>query len=186
MLRGPAHGDLHGRNVLVGEVRDRVLWPAVFDYEHMSDCNLVGWDFVKLETELKVRAYEAMFPRKDADFVREVHAFELMLAAHTEQHHQSSATGWPATSRELAAGRVATAISADPLDLAALYRVGNCGCNQPLAGGVFLPAGLLRGGDGQFLQRDPAGIAGRDGVVRGGGVAAGQAAKPARGGMDGR
>src|SRR5205807_2181974 len=57
MLRGPAHGDLHGRNVIVGRVRDRVLWPAVFDYEDMSDCNLVGWDFVKLETELKVRAY---------------------------------------------------------------------------------------------------------------------------------
>src|SRR5262249_14449306 len=66
MLRGYAHGDLHGRNVLVGVVRERVLWPTVFDYEHMGPGNLVGWDFVKLETELKVRAYDALFPRPEA------------------------------------------------------------------------------------------------------------------------
>lgn len=94
MLRGPAHGDLHGRNILVGEVRDRVLWPAVYDYEHMSDGNLIGWDFVKLETELKVRAYDRMFPRREADFVHDVHAFELHLAAQTEKHHHSG--GWEA------------------------------------------------------------------------------------------
>ena len=57
MLRGCAHGDLHGRNILVGIVRDQAMWPTVFDYEDMGPCNLIGWDFVKLETELKIRAY---------------------------------------------------------------------------------------------------------------------------------
>jgi len=31
MLFGPAHGDLHGRNVIVGTVRGEAEWPAVFD-----------------------------------------------------------------------------------------------------------------------------------------------------------
>ena len=57
MLRGCAHGDLHGRNILVGIVRDQAMWPTVFDYEDMGPRNLIGWDFVKLETELKIRAY---------------------------------------------------------------------------------------------------------------------------------
>ena len=61
MLRGASHGDLHGRNVLVGIVRERALWPALFDYEDMSFCNLVAWDFAKLETELKTRAYVEIF-----------------------------------------------------------------------------------------------------------------------------
>jgi len=46
LLRGYGHGDLHGRNVLVGRVGDRVLWPAVFDYGDMGMDNLIGWDFV--------------------------------------------------------------------------------------------------------------------------------------------
>jgi tetratricopeptide (TPR) repeat protein len=64
VVRGPAHGDLHGRNVLVGANadRDRVDHPAVFDYEGMGADNLVGWDFVKLETELKVRALRHLLP----------------------------------------------------------------------------------------------------------------------------
>ncbi len=61
MLRGASHGDLHGRNVLVGIVRERALWPALFDYEDMDFCNLVAWDFAKLETELKIRAYVEIF-----------------------------------------------------------------------------------------------------------------------------
>ena len=55
------HGDLHGRNILVGIVRDQAMWPTVFDYEDMCPCNLIGWDFVKLETELKIRAYVDVF-----------------------------------------------------------------------------------------------------------------------------
>jgi len=96
MLRGPAHGDLHGRNVLVGRIRDQVLWPAVFDYEHMSNCNLVGWDFVKLETELKSRAYDLIYPRVEKGLVKEVHDFELDLADKTEKHNKAG--DWPAGS----------------------------------------------------------------------------------------
>jgi tetratricopeptide (TPR) repeat protein len=94
LLRGCAHGDLHGRNVLVGLVHDRVLWPTVFDYEDMSPCNWLGWDFVKLETELKVRAYLEVFPGKGpAAFVRQVQAAEIGLNEQTEACHQ--ARHWP-------------------------------------------------------------------------------------------
>src|SRR5262249_21122600 len=62
VLRGRSHGDLHGRNVLVGRVDDAVHWPALYDYEAMANDNLIGWDFVKLETELKVRAFHHAFP----------------------------------------------------------------------------------------------------------------------------
>ena len=55
MLRGCAHGDLHGRNVLVAQIRGKVLWPTLYDYEDMGPCNLLGWDFVKLETDASGR-----------------------------------------------------------------------------------------------------------------------------------
>jgi len=54
-LVGRSHGDLHGRNVLVGVRRGEVEYPAVFDYEEMRPRNVLAWDFAKLETELKVR-----------------------------------------------------------------------------------------------------------------------------------
>ncbi len=97
MLRGPAHGDLHGRNVLVGVQKDEdgVVWPALFDYEHMAIDNLVGWDFVKLETELKIRAYPHVFkdqePRRQ--YVVAVQALEQELGERTEQHRDDG--GWP-------------------------------------------------------------------------------------------
>lgn len=53
MLVGPAHGDLHGRNIIAGVVRGEAEWPAVFDFDKMKSENLVAWDFVKLEMELK-------------------------------------------------------------------------------------------------------------------------------------
>jgi hypothetical protein len=94
MLRGCAHGDLHGRNILVGIVRDRAMWPTVFDYEDMGPGNLVGWDFVKLETELKFRAYLDIFGgRKAADFVKKVREFELALNIRTEACHLDR--DWP-------------------------------------------------------------------------------------------
>jgi hypothetical protein len=46
MLRGKAHGDLHGRNILVGIVGAQAHWPAIFDHENMADDNLLAWDFV--------------------------------------------------------------------------------------------------------------------------------------------
>ena len=54
-LVGRSHGDLHGRNILVGVRRGEMQYPAAFDYGDMSDTNVIAWDFAKLETELKVR-----------------------------------------------------------------------------------------------------------------------------------
>src|SRR5215210_523827 len=93
MLRGCAHGDLHGRNILVGCVRDRVLWPAVFDYEDMSPCRLLGWDFVKMETELKIRAYPEVYTDQEGNFLQAVQDDEIELAAKTEAHYYDRS--WP-------------------------------------------------------------------------------------------
>src|SRR5205823_1120643 len=104
MLRGCAHGDLHGRNILVGIVRDQALWPVVFDYEDMGPCNLLGWDFVKLETEPKVRAYPAVFPGGTSRwFLQSVQQFEVELNEQTERSHLSRSwpeVGGPATPRK--------------------------------------------------------------------------------------
>ncbi len=93
MLRGCAHGDLHGRNILVGLAHDRALWPTVFDYDDMSPCNLCGWDFVKLETELKVRAYRDVLSREELPFLHAVRDSEIALNELTERHHQDGT--WP-------------------------------------------------------------------------------------------
>jgi hypothetical protein len=115
MRRGCAHGDLHGRNVLVGILRKRAVWPAIFDYEDMSPCNLLAWDFVKMETELKIRAFPELFPSVPLQlddsyqdegsgdvsfpgnnlrwFIRSVQAFEIELAVATEECHRRSS--WP-------------------------------------------------------------------------------------------
>ena len=96
MLRGCAHGDLHGRNILVGLVRQRAMWPTVFDYEDMGPCNLIGWDFVKLETELKIRASLDVFAgTTTAKFIEGVQRFEIALNELTEQCHLSRS--WPET-----------------------------------------------------------------------------------------
>ncbi len=54
-LVGRAHGDLHGRNILLSVRRGEAEYPAVFDYGAMSDKNVLAWDFAKLEMELKIR-----------------------------------------------------------------------------------------------------------------------------------
>lgn len=54
-LVGSSHGDLHGRNILVGVQGGEAEYPAIFDYGEMAPDNVLVWDFVKLETELKVR-----------------------------------------------------------------------------------------------------------------------------------
>ncbi len=51
-LVGPAHGDLHARNVLLGVRRGEAEYPAVFDYGEMRPTNVLAWDFAKLEGEL--------------------------------------------------------------------------------------------------------------------------------------
>ena len=94
MLRGCAHGDLHGRNILVGIVRDQAMWPTVFDYEDMSPSNLIGWDFVKLETELKIRAYVDVFGGTTAaKYIEQVQRFEIELSLLTEECHRNRS--WP-------------------------------------------------------------------------------------------
>jgi hypothetical protein len=111
MLRGKAHGDLHGRNVLVGLVGDRAHWPALFDYEHMRRDNLVGWDFAKLETELKIRAYPLVYADlKPWDFAHRVVRFETALDEATEQHRRAG--GWPAPAGKTAEERLLTLLLA--------------------------------------------------------------------------
>jgi hypothetical protein len=94
MLRGCAHGDLHGRNILVGIVREQAMWPTVFDYEYMSLGNLIGWDFVKLETELKIRAYVDLFGGgAPAKFIQQVQCVEVEMNLATEECHRNRS--WP-------------------------------------------------------------------------------------------
>ena len=63
-LVGRSHGDLHGRNIYVGVQRNEAEYPAVFDYGEMDSDNVLVWDFVKLETELKVRFLTWLFDNK--------------------------------------------------------------------------------------------------------------------------
>ncbi|WP_339613579.1 RyR domain-containing protein [uncultured Rubinisphaera sp.] len=91
ILRGRAHGDLHGRNVLVGKVDKRVLWPAVYDYGDMSTNNLIAWDFAKMETEFKIRAYPQLFDAPK--LTNEIMEFEVHLHEATEQARESEE--WP-------------------------------------------------------------------------------------------
>jgi hypothetical protein len=94
---GPSHGDLHGRNILVGVTEERVdrRWlgaPTVYDYGNMGDQNLVALDFVKLETELKVRAYDFLFacdPENSTAFAQNVTRVEERLANDTQEYAKS-------------------------------------------------------------------------------------------------
>lgn len=65
-LVGRSHGDLHGRNILVGVQRGIVQQPAIFDYGDMTGANVLVWDFVKLETELKTRVLPKLADDADA------------------------------------------------------------------------------------------------------------------------
>ena len=94
MRYGCSHGDLNGRNVLVGTVDGEALFPAVFDYEDMDTSNLVGWDFAKLETELKVRALQKVFPGNERAFIRSVWRFEEELARETERRNNENFEEW--------------------------------------------------------------------------------------------
>jgi tetratricopeptide (TPR) repeat protein len=65
-LVGRSHGDLHGRNILVGVHRGEVEQPAIFDYGDMTRSNLLVWDFVKLESELKTRILPKLASEEEA------------------------------------------------------------------------------------------------------------------------
>jgi hypothetical protein len=52
-LIGRSHGDLHARNILLAVQRGEAEYPVVIDYGAMATDNVLVWDFVRLETELK-------------------------------------------------------------------------------------------------------------------------------------
>jgi hypothetical protein len=87
MLWGCSHGDLHGRNVLVSVMDDVVSLPAVYDFANTGLDNLVGWGFVKLETELKVRILPLLLNGPEAKFLFQVLQFECYLAAAANALH---------------------------------------------------------------------------------------------------
>ncbi len=60
-LVGRSHGDLHGRNILLGVEREEAQYPVIIDYGTMRPDNVIVWDFVKLETELKVRMLTKLY-----------------------------------------------------------------------------------------------------------------------------
>ncbi|HEY2911663.1 MAG TPA: hypothetical protein VGI99_15530, partial [Gemmataceae bacterium] len=93
-LVGSAHGDLHGLNVRVGIEDNAASRPSLFDYENMSPDNLVAWDFVKLETELKIRSYDRIWSRlKVRPYAWTIGRFESQLAQRTELHRHDNC--WP-------------------------------------------------------------------------------------------
>jgi hypothetical protein len=65
-LVGKSQGDLHGRNILVGVQRGEAEYPAVFDYGEMRPSNVLVWDFVKLEMELKSRLLHRLWDNPKA------------------------------------------------------------------------------------------------------------------------
>lgn len=91
MLRGCAHGDLHGRNILVGKYRDVADNPTVFDYELSGSDRLIVWDFAKLELELKTRALARILSGlTEPEFTRSVTEFERGLDTETTTAIQHS------------------------------------------------------------------------------------------------
>ncbi len=83
--RGLSHGDLHGRNSLVGiDADEQASFPTLFDYDSIHRDNLVGWDFVELETELKIRVYADLYGHlPPLERSRAIHALEWRLAEAT-------------------------------------------------------------------------------------------------------
>lgn len=86
VLRGTAHGDVHGRNVQVAVVNDEVSQCAVFDYEHFGTRNLVAWDFIKLEVETAVRLLDRTGPRDLPGFAEACLRFWRHVAVRTRDH----------------------------------------------------------------------------------------------------
>jgi len=68
---GPSHGDLHGKNILVDCTGDKeasfrdVQSPTLIDYGDMALNNVPMWDYVKLETELKVRLLTELYRHQE-------------------------------------------------------------------------------------------------------------------------
>jgi hypothetical protein len=100
MRIGTAHGDLHGRNAMIGLIEDEVGSIGIFDFEDVDPDNLLVWDFVKLETETKIRAYPIVFGQLKLDrFVKSVHEFEVGMAKQTESFNEIGQ--WPAIAESM-------------------------------------------------------------------------------------
>jgi len=56
--------------------------------------NHIGWDFAKLEMELKVRAYQAVFYGDELQFIESVYQFEERLAQATELRNNLPIEEW--------------------------------------------------------------------------------------------
>jgi hypothetical protein len=94
MARGRAHGDLHDRNVVVGVDGLDVPFVRVYDHENMGPDNLIGWDFVKMEFEFKIRAYERILkPLSVEELVKLVQLVEIELAELVERYYREGK--WP-------------------------------------------------------------------------------------------
>ena len=93
--RGRVHGDLHGRNIHVGIADNQAHWPSVFDFEDMQESGLIGLDFVKLETELKIRILPRIFDQPSLeDDSLQFQEFEFSLNLWSE--YNLAVERWPA------------------------------------------------------------------------------------------
>jgi len=89
---GPCHGDMHGRNVLIGLANGEARDQAVYDFEDMDLDLPVAWEFVKLEMELRVRALPYVIQawedekedlRRAMDFERQLYRWTRKLDGQT-------------------------------------------------------------------------------------------------------
>jgi 8-oxo-dGTP pyrophosphatase MutT (NUDIX family) len=90
LRRGKSHGDLHGRNIIVGLVGNRAVWPMIFDFADMGRNNLIAWDFVKLEVELKLRVYPQLFSGTCTTTYQEVIRLEDKIHELTQIYRNSN------------------------------------------------------------------------------------------------
>ena len=91
VLRGTAHGDLHGRNVHVAIVNDEVSQCAVYDYEKFSTDNFPAWDFIKLEIETAVRLLDRFGANDMPLFAKQRLRFWRHVATRTEAYERHTA-----------------------------------------------------------------------------------------------
>ena len=101
LTRGLAHGDLHGRNSMVGIEHELAKFPTLFDYGNVTANNLIAWDFVELEMELKNRILESIFPKHEyPEKIRLIQQFEYELAEQTFSANESGRWSIPTESAE--------------------------------------------------------------------------------------
>lgn len=96
ILRGTAHGDLHGRNVQVSIVNDEASQCAVYDYEKFHTGNFPAWDFIKLEIETAVRLLDRFGDPDMENFTRQCLRFWRHVATRTVAFDRKSTPSIPA------------------------------------------------------------------------------------------